>query len=114
MDSLDVSYVSSLSWYLLTLFGLMGVNSLILGSDGTGGMIMFFSPPFCVCCSRATDEMMMADPIMAQTQQMATAQVIDPTSAMISERENLELTVHEWIGTRDIEGDLMKKSDLSL
>lgn len=53
LDSLDVSYVSSLSWYLLTLFGLMGVNSLILGSDGTGGMIMFFSPSLlCVLFTR--------------------------------------------------------------
>jgi hypothetical protein len=30
---LDARYVSSLSWYILTLFGLGGVNTLILGEN---------------------------------------------------------------------------------
>lgn len=33
LQDLDVSYVSSMSWYILTLFGLEGLNSLILGSN---------------------------------------------------------------------------------
>lgn len=31
LNTLDVSYVSSLSWYFLTLFGLGGLNSIVLG-----------------------------------------------------------------------------------
>lgn len=31
LTTLDVSYVSSLSWYFLTLFGLRGLNSIFLG-----------------------------------------------------------------------------------
>jgi hypothetical protein len=33
LKSLDVSYVSSLSWYLLVTFGLRGVYQLLLGQD---------------------------------------------------------------------------------
>eukprot|EP00924_Labyrinthula_sp_SR-Ha-C_P013201 snap_masked-scaffold_12-processed-gene-12.58-mRNA-1 protein AED:0.03 eAED:0.03 QI:0/-1/0/1/-1/1/1/0/254 len=33
LDSLDVSYVSSLSWYFLVMFGARGLFSLILGSQ---------------------------------------------------------------------------------
>lgn len=33
LQSLDVSYVSSLSWYFLLTFGLNGVYKLLLGDD---------------------------------------------------------------------------------
>jgi len=33
LTSLDPSYVSSLSWYFITLFGLRGLFSIVLGSD---------------------------------------------------------------------------------
>ncbi len=56
LSSLDVAYVSSLSWFFINLFGLRGLFSLVLGSDngavdnpdqmmaaqmsmGTGGMM---------------------------------------------------------------------------
>lgn len=35
LNSLDVSYVSSLSWFFINLFGLRGVFSLVLGSENT-------------------------------------------------------------------------------
>lgn len=35
LNSLNVSYVSSLSWFFINLFGLRGVFSLVLGSDNT-------------------------------------------------------------------------------
>jgi hypothetical protein len=30
LTTLDITYVSSLSWYFLTLFGLKGLNSVVL------------------------------------------------------------------------------------
>lgn len=33
LQYLDVTYVSSLSWYVMNLFGLKGINSLILGES---------------------------------------------------------------------------------
>lgn len=41
LDGLDETYISSLSWYFVVLFGLMGVNSLIM--DGEGGIAVEFA-----------------------------------------------------------------------
>lgn len=43
LSSLDPSYVSSLSWYFLNLFGLQGLFSIFLGGDN--GMDSFISNP---------------------------------------------------------------------
>lgn len=34
LEGLDETYISSLSWYFVVLFGMMGVNSLLMGGDG--------------------------------------------------------------------------------
>ena len=34
LNTLDVQYVSSLSWYFLVTFGLNGVVRLLMGGDG--------------------------------------------------------------------------------
>ncbi|KAF7845860.1 hypothetical protein BT93_L0299 [Corymbia citriodora subsp. variegata] len=73
---LDVRWVSSLSWYFLTLFGLQPVYNFILGSDNAASQV---------------------------TQQMAQAQMgggmmgpdQDPDKLFLSEAENLEVLEHK-------------------
>ena len=42
IQNLDVKYVSSLSLYFLILFGLSGLQSLILGADAEGKIMFYF------------------------------------------------------------------------
>ncbi|EFJ16068.1 hypothetical protein SELMODRAFT_179181 [Selaginella moellendorffii] len=77
LSSVDVSYVSSRSWYFLNLFGLRGLFSLILGEDN------------------ATDD----------TQKLMQTQMAmqmggfgaDPAKALGAEKEGLDLVQHEWL-----------------
>jgi len=75
LASLDVSYVSSLSWYFLVLFGLRGVLSLALGEGNV-----------------TDDTKMMA----GQMDTGAMMQQMDIIKTYTSERENLELVQHSW------------------
>ena len=72
LQSLDVTYVSSLSWYFLNLFGLRGLFSIVLGEN-------------------TIDDAQMA---MQMQQQMATG--IDTSKAYVAERENIELIQYVW------------------
>ena len=72
LQSLDVTYVSSLSWYFLNLFGLRGLFSIVLGEN-------------------TIDDAQMA---MQMQQQMATG--MDTSKAYVAERENIELIQHVW------------------
>lgn len=75
---LDVRWVSSLSWYFLTLFGLQPVYNFILGSNNAAAQV---------------------------TQQMAQAQMganpmggqEDPDKVFKAEIENLEVIEHRYI-----------------
>ncbi|KAK5018697.1 hypothetical protein LTR16_001359 [Cryomyces antarcticus] len=75
---LDVRWVSSLSWYFLTLFGLQPVYNFILGSNNAASQVQ---------------------------QQMAQANMgagmmgpeADPDKLFLSEAENLEVVEHHWI-----------------
>jgi len=76
LASLDVSYVSALSWYFLVLFGLRGVIALALGE----GQVI--------------------DDTKVMQQQMdasAMMQQMDSTKIYTSERENVELVHHTWV-----------------
>eukprot|EP01133_Synstelium_polycarpum_P016332 gene16332-19428_t len=75
MQSLDVSYVSSLSWYFLCWFGLEGINSLLLTE------------------MPITNEQLLQSPL----EQGAPSQQTPIHQLYTGERENLELIRHEWI-----------------
>ena len=70
LQSLDVTYISSLSWYFLNFFGLRGVFSLALGANELGGSA-------------------------AMQQQMAMG--MDTGKAFASVKENLEMLRHEFM-----------------
>ncbi|KAH7109438.1 integral membrane protein DUF106-domain-containing protein [Dendryphion nanum] len=75
---LDVRWVSSLSWYFLTLFGLQPVYNFILGSDNAA--------------TQVAQQMGQTNPgagLMGPEQ--------DPDKLFLSEAENLEVLEHKWI-----------------
>jgi len=75
LSTLDVSYVSSLSWYVLVLFGLRGINQIALGEANLGD-----------------DAQLMQEQMSMQNM----GSVPDINKVYQSERENLELVKHTW------------------
>ncbi|GAM24452.1 hypothetical protein SAMD00019534_076270, partial [Acytostelium subglobosum LB1] len=75
LSSLDVSYVSSLSWYFLCWFGLEGINSLLLQERPQLNETL----------------------LQSQVEQGLPAQQTPTHQLYTSERENLELIQHEWL-----------------
>jgi ER membrane protein complex subunit 3 len=77
LDSIDPSYVSSLSLYFLTMFGLRGVLYIALGEGNKG------------------DDMA----LMQQQQQQfgGAGQAPDMSKLFAAERDNLALAQHNWI-----------------
>ncbi|USP76936.1 DUF850 domain-containing [Curvularia clavata] len=76
---LDVRWVSSLSWYFLTLFGLQPVYNFILGSNNAANQV--------------SQQMAMANP--GAGGMMGPEQ--DPDKLFLNEAENLEVLEHRWI-----------------
>ncbi|XP_073055976.1 uncharacterized protein [Primulina eburnea] len=70
LSTVDVSYVSSRSWYFLNLFGLRGLFSLILGEDN------------------ATDD--------TQRMMQMSGFGFDPTRSLSAEKDNLDIVQHDW------------------
>ncbi|PKA62895.1 hypothetical protein AXF42_Ash018889 [Apostasia shenzhenica] len=70
LSTVDVSYVSSRSWYFLNLFGLRGLFSLILGEENA----------------------------MDDTQRMMQMGGfgVDPTKNLSTEKDGLDIIQHEW------------------
>jgi len=74
---LDVRWVSSLSWYFLTLFGLQPVYNFILGSDNSANQM--------------SQQMAQMNPTAAMGGNN------DPDKLFLSEAENLEVIEHDYI-----------------
>ncbi|CAO3681837.1 unnamed protein product [Rhizopus stolonifer] len=89
---MDVTWVSSLSWYFLNLFGLGSVFSLILGDNNAAGVDM--------TAMSAMPGMM---PGMAQP-----GQPQDFNKLFLAEKENIMITPHVW-DLDNVEERLLKK-----
>lgn len=83
--TLDTSYVSSLSWYFLTLFGLRGLNSFFLGEANGKNWFLFIRSYVA-----ADDAQMMQEQMGMGPSQLEIHKVYQ------SERENLELFKHNY------------------
>jgi hypothetical protein len=90
LKSLNPSYVSSISWYFINLFGLRGIFSLILGPGS------------------ATDDTAM---MQQQVQGGANAmQKQDFTKVSAGERNELEMMIHDWSYVQDAEYRLLGRT----
>ncbi|KAI8885446.1 transmembrane protein [Backusella circina FSU 941] len=93
---MDVSWVSSLSWYFLNLFGLGSVFALILGDNNSAGVDM-----------TAMSSMPGMMPGMGGMGQ-APGQAPDFNKLFLAEKENVMITPHIW-DMEDVEERLLKK-----
>ena len=75
---LDVRWVSSLSWYFLTLFGLQSVYNFILGSNNAASQV----------AQQMQMQQMGGNPMGAAE---------DPDKLFQAEAENLEVVEHRYI-----------------
>jgi len=71
LSTVDVSYVSSRSWYFLNLFGLRGLFSLILGEEN------------------ATDD-------ATKMMQMGGGMGFNPAMSLGAEKDSLDIIQHDW------------------
>jgi len=94
---MDVRWVSSLSWYFLTLFGLQPVYNFILGSDNCklGRHAIRFklgaiANLFLAAANQMAQQMAMNPGAMMQPNQ-------DPHKSFVAEAENLEVLEHRYM-----------------
>lgn len=87
---LDVTWVSSLSWYFLNLFGLQSIYALLLGDDNAAGSV---------------DDMKAMNGGGALA---ALAPGQDPSKMFSAEAENLQVSTHDWINS-DIEDRILQR-----
>eukprot|EP00897_Mesotaenium_endlicherianum_P004354 jgi/Mesen1/3947/ME000209S02954 len=78
LRSVDVSYVSSVSWYFLNFMGLRGLFSLILGEENA---------------QDDAQKLMQAQMAM----QMGGGFGSDPSKVLSTEKDALDFTPHEWL-----------------
>ncbi|ORY81885.1 integral membrane protein DUF106-domain-containing protein [Protomyces lactucae-debilis] len=92
-QDLDVTWVSSLSWYFLNLFGLQSIYALLLGDDNAAGSV------------NDMNQMGGAGAMQA----FGPGQ--DPSKMFGAEIENLEVASHVWINHNVAERVLARYSD---
>eukprot|EP00112_Aurelia_sp_Birch-Aquarium-sp1_P006132 Seg1684.8 transcript_id=Seg1684.8/GoldUCD/mRNA.D3Y31 product="ER membrane protein complex subunit 3" protein_id=Seg1684.8/GoldUCD/D3Y31 len=85
LTSLDASWVSSVSWYFLNVFGLRSLYSLILGEENAADQ------------GRVMQEQMSGGPMPT-----------DPGKAFEAEWEALEIVDHDW-AMKNVEEELMRE-----
>ncbi|OMH86099.1 ER membrane protein complex subunit 3 [Zancudomyces culisetae] len=90
---MDATWVSSLSWYFLNLFGLGGIFTLILGANSTG--------------SGLQDMQAMSSMGMPQQQQQQQPGPQDYHKLFLGIKENLELVHYQW-DLEDVENRVLK------
>ncbi|RXG52948.1 ER membrane protein complex subunit 3 [Armadillidium vulgare] len=88
--SLDASWVSSVSWYFLNVFGLRSIYTLVLGENNAADQ------------ARIMEEQM-SGAAMSMTQ--------DTKAAFKNEWEALEICDHKW-ALKDIETELIKRAEV--
>eukprot|EP00735_Rhodelphis_limneticus_P004935 TRINITY_DN1659_c0_g1::TRINITY_DN1659_c0_g1_i1::g.17692::m.17692 TRINITY_DN1659_c0_g1::TRINITY_DN1659_c0_g1_i1::g.17692 ORF type:complete len:271 (+),score=69.91,sp/Q7SXW4/EMC3_DANRE/40.80/2e-58,DUF106/PF01956.11/8.2e-46 TRINITY_DN1659_c0_g1_i1:43-813(+) len=93
LTSLDVSYVSALSWYFICLSGLRGLITIMLGEN------------------KDTDDSQLMQQQMANPMGGGVPGQFDGTKAFAAERENFGLVDHVW-SVPEIEANLLKKTIL--
>lgn len=92
---LDVRWVSSLSWYFLTLFGLQPVYNFILGSNN--GTSIDLRPDLNVMTNSNIAASQVTQQMAQMNQMPGMGPEQDPDKLFLSEAENLEVIEHYWI-----------------
>lgn len=85
LTTLDASWVSSVSWYFINVFGLRSMYALVLGQDN------------------AADQTR----VMQEQMQMQMQMPQDPSKAFKAEWEALEIVCHEW-SLENVEEEMME------
>lgn len=80
LSFVDVSYVSSRSWYFVNLFGLRGLFSLVLGEENAVGDTQRMMP--------------------TQIAMQIGGSGADPAKASGEEKDRLGLVLHVWVAIR--------------
>ena len=78
LTTLDTSYVTSMSWYFLVMFGMRGLHTLVLGAGAS------------------TDDTAMMQAQMGMMQQGQPGQPPDMGKLFAAEAENLAIVDHAW------------------
>jgi ER membrane protein complex subunit 3 len=108
---MDVAWVSSLSWYFINLMGLRGVFELILGDQNSIYLIYIFTSLYSsneIINEIGADGMNDLNMAANMQQQQAMGQQQDMSKVFQSERDSLDLVLHDWSLLKDAEVRLVK------